>query len=428
MAIEIEQRPVWEVDEELRALLRARRERAVPHAHTCCIVGGGPAGMMLGLLLARAGIDVAVLEKHSDFLRDFRGDTVHPSTLRVLADVGLIDEFLALPHSKVRHTTVPTGKGQLKVDLSRIGSPYDFVAFVPQWDFLELLASAGRQLPNFHLLMDSEVTDLVIQQGRVAGVRFRGPDGDGEIHALLTVGADGRDSVVRLGSGISVDETSAPMDVFWFRLTRWPDESEAIQARLSDGHLAVFLNRGTYWQVAYVIPKGAGEDVLGEGIESLRQTLIQLAPELGPRVYEVRDWSDVKLLTVRSNHVRRWWRPGLLLIGDAAHAMSPIGGVGLNLAIQDAVATYNILVGNLVRGHPVDKLLARVERRRRLPTVLTQRFQALLQSAVIKPVLAGRTTQMPLAARMLLRTPVFQRLPARIVGLGFRPERVSLLS
>jgi len=260
----------------------------------------------------------------------------------------------------------------------------------------------------------------------VAGVRFRGPDGDGEIHALLTVGADGRDSVVRMGSGISVEETSAPMDVFWFRLTRWPHESEAIQARLSDGHLAVFLNRGTYWQVAYLIPKGASEDVLGEGIDSLRQTLTRLAPELGPRVHEIRDWSDVKLLTVRSNHVRRWWRPGLLLIGDAAHAMSPIGGVGLNLAIQDAVAAYNILVGNLLRGHPVDKLLARVERRRRLPTVLTQRFQALLQAAVIKPVLAGRT-EMPLAARMLLRTPVFQRLPARIVGLGFRPERVNFL-
>ena len=427
MAIEIEQRPPWEVDEELTALMRGRSQRTVPHAHTCCIAGGGPAGMMLGLLLARAGIDVVVLEKHSDFLRDFRGDTVHPSTMHVLDDVGLIDEFLALPHSKVRHTTVPTGRGPLEVDFSKIGSPYDFVAFVPQWDFLDLLASAGQQLPNFHLLMDTEVTDLVIQQGRVAGVRFRGPDGDGEIHALLTVGADGRDSVVRLGSGISVDETSAPMDVFWFRLTRWPHESEAIQARLSEGHLAVFLNRGTYWQVAYVIPKGSSEDVLGEGIESLRQTLIQLAPELGPRVHEVRDWSDVKLLTVRSNHARRWWRPGLLLIGDAAHAMSPIGGVGLNLAIQDAVAAYNILVGHLLRGHPVDKLLARVERRRRLPTVLTQRFQSLLQSTVIKPVLGGRITEMPWGARMLLRTPLLQRLPARIVGLGFRPERVNFL-
>jgi len=426
MSIQIEERPPTEVDEELTRMVRARSQRAVPHAHTCCIVGGGPAGMMLGLLLARAGVDVTVLEKHSDFLRDFRGDTVHPSTMHVLDDMCLIDEFLSLPHCKVRQTTVPAGGGLLQVDLSKIGSPYDFVAFVPQWDFLELLASAGRQLPNFHLRMETEVTDLVVQHDRVAGVRFRAPDGDGEIHALLTVGADGRDSVVREHSGIPVDEMSSPVDVFWFRLTRWPNESEAIQARLCHGHVAVFLNRGAYWQVAYVIPKGASEDVFGEGIHSLRQSLLRLAPELGSRVQEIRDWSDVKLLTVRSNHVRRWWRRGLLLIGDAAHAMSPIGGVGLNLAIQDAVATHNILAGGLLRGHPVDKLLARVERRRRRPTVFTQHFQALLQSTVIKPVLAGRNTGMPLAARILLRTPVLQHWPARIVGLGFRPERVSL--
>lgn len=411
--------------EELTDVVSRRTERPVARAHTCCIAGGGPAGMMLGLLLARAGVDVVVLEKHSDFLRDFRGDTVHPSTLQVLDDMRLIENFLALPHSKVRRAMVPTGRGPLEVDFSKIGAPYDFVAFVPQWDFLELLASAGRELPQFHLLMQSEVIDLVVQHGRVAGVRFRGPDGEGEIHALLTVGADGRDSVVRALSGIAVDETSAPLDVFWFRVTRQPGESDSIQIRLGEGHFAVFLNRDTYWQVAYVIPKGASDDVLREGIDSFHRTLLQLAPELDGRLQEIRGWDDIKLLTVRSNHAHRWWRSGLLLIGDAAHAMSPIGGVGLNLAIQDAVAAHNILVGDLRRGRPVDRLLERVERRRRLPTVLTQRFQMLLQSTVIKPVLSRRIKEMPLAARLLLRTPYVDRLPARIVGLGFRPERVT---
>jgi 2-polyprenyl-6-methoxyphenol hydroxylase-like FAD-dependent oxidoreductase len=424
MSTRVDLRSTNSFGEELIEAVPARTERAAPIVHTCCIAGGGPAGMMLGLLLARAGIDVVVLEKHSDFLRDFRGDTVHPSTLQVLDDIRLIKEFLALPHSEVRQLKLPTGRGPLEVDLSKMAGHYPFVAFVPQWDFLELLAGAGRRLPHFHLLMQSEVTDLVVQQGRVAGVRFRGPQGDGEIRALLTVGADGRDSVVRERSGIDVEETSPPLDVFWFRVSRRPDESDAFEGRLSDGHLAVLINRDAYWQVGYVIPKGASDQIKREGIDSFRQTLLQLAPELGERVQEIRSWDDVKLLTVRSNHARRWWRPGLLLIGDAAHAMSPIGGVGINLAIQDAVAAHNILVGALRRDQADDQLLAQVERRRRLPTVLTQRFQTLLQSTVVKPVLTRRTVEMPLPVRVLLRTPYLDRLPARLVGLGFRPERV----
>lgn len=424
MSTQVDHRSTNSFEEEVIEAMPARDELAVPIVHTCCIAGGGPAGMMLGLLLARAGIDVTVLEKHSDFLRDFRGDTIHPSTLQVLDDIHLIKEFLALPHSEVRQLKVPTGRGPLEVDFSKIGGNYPFVAFVPQWDFLELLAGAGRKLPCFRLRMQSEVTDLVVQQGRVAGVRFHGSRGDGEIRAMLTVGADGRDSVVRERSGIDVEETSAPLDVFWFRVSRRPDESDAFEGRLSDGHLAVLINRDAYWQVGYVIPKGAGDQIKREGIDSFRRTLLQLVPELGERVQEIRSWDDVKLLTVRSNHARRWWRPGLLLIGDAAHAMSPIGGVGINLAIQDAVAAHNILVGALQRDQAGDQLLARVERRRRLPTVLTQRFQTLLQSTVVKPVLTGRAMEMPLPARVLLRTPYLDRLPARLVGFGFRPERV----
>ena len=409
---------------ELVNMAPARSRLEVAARSTCCIAGAGPAGMMLGLLLARAGVEVTILEKHSDFLRDFRGDTIHPSTLQVLDDIGLIGAFLALRHSEVRRARVPTARGSLDVDFSKIPGNYPFVAFVPQWDFLELLASEGHKLPHFHLSMDTEVRDLVIEEERVAGVRFHDRRGDGEVRALLTIGADGRDSVVRQRSGIEVDETSPPMDVFWFRLSRRPGDGDGIMARMSGGHVVVFIDRDAYWQVAYMIPKGAGDDIQREGVDSLRQTLSELAPDLSARVEEIRSWDDVKLLRVRSNHVSRWWRPGLLLIGDAAHAMSPIGGVGINLAIQDAVAAHNILVGPLLRGDADDGLLARVERRRRLPTVLTQRFQTLLQSTVVEPVLAGRTMKLPWPAKLLLQAPYLDRLPSRIVGLGFRSERV----
>lgn len=393
---------------------------AVPSGPACCIAGGGPAGMMLGLLLARAGVRVRVLEKHSDFLRDFRGDTIHPSTLQVLDDVGLIDAFLALPHRKVTRLRLPAGEGSVDVDLARLGSGYPYVAFVPQWDFLDLVAAEGRRLPGFHLSMGSEVRDLLVEEGRVAGVRTH----DEEVRALLTVGADGRDSVVRQRSGIEVAETSPPMDVLWFRVSRRPADPEGLVGRVGGGHLAVLIDRGAYWQIAYVIPKGAGDEVRRRGVESLRDTVGRLVPEFGERVQEIGGWDDVRLLTVRSNHVRRWWRPGLLLIGDAAHAMSPIGGVGINLAVQDAVAAHNILVRPLLRGQVDDGLLARVERRRRLPTALTQRFQSMLQSTVIAPALDAGASEVPWPVRTVLRTPCVDRLFPRIVGLGFRPERV----
>ncbi|HKF77765.1 MAG TPA: FAD-dependent oxidoreductase [Candidatus Dormibacteraeota bacterium] len=396
----------------------------VTAAPACCIAGGGPAGMMLGLLLARAGVRVRVLEKHSDFLRDFRGDTIHPSTLQVLDDIGLIDAFLALPHRKVRRVRLPASRGSVDVDLARLGGRYPYIAFVPQWDFLDLVAAEGCRLPNFHLSMGSEVRDLLVEEGRVVGVRTRDDGGDEEVRALLTIGADGRDSVVRQRSGIEVAETSPPMDVFWFRVSRRPDDPDGLVARVGGGHMAVLIDRGAYWQIAYIIPKGAGDEVRQQGIESLRDTVGQLVPEFGERVQEIGGWDDVSLLTVRSNHVRRWWRPGLLLIGDAAHAMSPIGGVGINLAVQDAVAAHNILARPLLRGRVDDGLLARVERRRRLPAALTQRVQAMLQSTVVAPALGARPAEVPWPVRTLLRTPYVDRLLPRFVGQGFRPERV----
>ena len=392
----------------------------------CCIAGGGPAGMMLGFLLARAGVDTIVLEKHADFLRDFRGDTVHPSTLRVMQELGLLEAFLARPHQKLRQIAGQVGGQPIVIaDFSHLPPDYAFIAFMPQWDFLDFLAQEGRKLPAFRLLMRAEATDLIEERGAIAGVRASAPDGPLEIHADLTVAADGRQSVLRQRAGLEVEDFGAPMDVLWMRLSKRAEDPPNALGRINAGRILVTLDRGDYWQCAYVIPKGASDAVRAGGIESFREGIVAVAPFLRERVGELKSWEDVKLLTVQVNRLRRWHRPGFLCIGDAAHAMSPIGGVGINLAVQDAVAAANLLGSALLRGAPTLDELAALQRRRDFPTRMTQRMQLFLQRNVIGRVLAsGATPRIALPIRLLQRFPVLRRIPAQLIGMGFRPEHV----
>jgi 2-polyprenyl-6-methoxyphenol hydroxylase-like FAD-dependent oxidoreductase len=310
----------------------------------CCIAGGGPAGMMLGFLLARMGVDVVVLEKHADFLRDFRGDTIHPSTLEVMYELGIVEDFLRRPHQEVRQLKGQIGNETIAVaDFTHLPTHCKFLGLMPQWDFLDFIVEQARRYPSFHLKMQAEVTGLLEEGGRVVGVRARTPEGTLEVRADLTIGADGRHSVVRERAGLSVLNLGAPMDVLWMRVSRQPTDPGQTFGRFDTGRILVFLNREDFWQVAYVIPKGKADEMRQQGLPAFRQELVRLAPFLESRVEELRDWDDIKLLTVAVDRLRRWFRPGLLCIGDAAHAMSPIGGVGINLAIQDAVATANIL-------------------------------------------------------------------------------------
>jgi 2-polyprenyl-6-methoxyphenol hydroxylase-like FAD-dependent oxidoreductase len=393
----------------------------------CCIAGGGPAGMMLGFLLARAGVDTVVLEKHADFLRDFRGDTVHPSTLRVMQELRLLEAFLARPHQKLRQIAGQVGGQPIVIaDFSHLPAAYAFIAFMPQWDFLDFLAQEGRKLPAFRLLMRAEATDLIEEDGVVAGLRASTPEGPLEIRAGLAVAADGRQSVLRQRAGLQVEDFGAPMDVLWMRLSKRAEDAPNALGRINAGRILVTLDRGDYWQCAYVIPKGASEAVRAGGIESFREGIVAVAPFLGDRVGELKSWDDVKLLTVQVNRLRRWHREGLLCIGDAAHAMSPIGGVGINLAIQDAVAAANLLGGALLRGAPSAAELAAVQRRRSFPTRMTQRMQLVLQRNVIGRVLAsGATPGIAWPIRLLQRFPVLRRIPAQLIGMGFRPEHVE---
>lgn len=393
---------------------------------TCCIAGGGPAGIVAGLLLARAGVDVVVLEKHGDFLRDFRGDTVHPSTLEVMSELGLLEAFLERPHQKVyRLVAVIDGKPVTVGDFSRLRVTCPFVALMPQWDFLDLLAGEACRLDNFRLLMNAEVTDLLRDGPRVTGVRVTSAESSFDVRARLTIGADGRSSRVRACAGLEVEQLAAPIDVMWLRLPRRSGEDEAVMARVSAGHVFVMIARDTYWQCAHVIPKGNADLVRARGIDRYRQEIAAIAPELGDRVHELHDWDQVSLLTVKVDRLRRWWRPGLLMIGDAAHAMSPVGGVGINLAVQDAVAAANILSEALSRGQADDALLARVQRRRLWPTRITQRFQVIVQDQLLQGVLGARQSlKLPWPLRLLDRYPSLQRFPARMVGLGVRPEHV----
>ena len=390
----------------------------------CVIAGGGPAGMMLGLLLARAGVDVLVLEKHADFLRDFRGDTIHPSTLEVMRELGMLDRLLTLPHQQVQTLQAQIGDETWGIaDFSHLPTHCRFIAFMPQWDFLSFIAEEGGRLPTFKLNMEADVTGLIEEAGVVVGLRAETPAGPLEVRARLVVGADGRHSIVRKAAGLAIDELGAPMDVLWFRISRSPDDVLDTMGRFEAGQIVVLINRGTYWQCGWVIPKGSFERLKEKGIDAFRRRVGELVPSVAARTGELADWSAINLLTVRVDRLRRWHRPGLLCIGDAAHAMSPIGGVGINLAIQDAVATANLLAADRL----TDDDLARVQRRRELPTRITQRIQVIAQNHVVNRVLtADDKFSAPLPIRLLARFPVLRRIPARLVGLGIRPEHVAL--
>ncbi len=393
----------------------------------CCIAGGGPAGVMLGLLLARAGVEVVVLEKHADFLRDFRGDTVHPSTLEVMHELGVLDDLLKRPHQRVDELHGRIGTAYITfADFRHLRTQCKFIALMPQWEFLDFLAGHAHRYPAFHLLMEAEVRSLTQNANRVTGVRATTPGGEIEVRADLVVGADGRHSIVRTSGGLPVQSFGAEMDVLWLRLSRAEDDPSDTFGQIEAGTLLVLLNRGTYWQCACVIPKGGYGSIRDEGVESLRGRLRSTAPWLRDRVEEIDTWDDVKLLTVTIDRLQRWYRSGLLCIGDAAHAMSPIGGVGINLAIQDAVAAANLLTPALRKGAPSIGMLAQVEARRMWPTRVTQALQLMIQNRVVAPTLARHTRPpLPIAIRMIERFPWLQRIPAHLIGVGVQPEHLE---
>ena len=395
-------------------------------ATRCAIAGGGPAGMMLGFLLARAGVDVVVLEKHADFLRDFRGDTIHPSTLEVMHELGLLDAFLKLPHQKVREIGGIVGDEKIIfADFTHLPTRCGFIAFLPQWDFLEFLADQARRYPNFQLRMQAEVDDLLWDRDKVVGLKAKLPDGTLEVKADLVVGADGRHSAVRRLAGLEIEDFGAPMDVLWMRLSKRPGDGSQTLGRIQAGRFFVMLDRGDYWQCAYVIPKGGFEALRAQGVETFRKDLVALNPALSDRVGEIASWDDVKLLTVRVDRLKRWYRKGLICIGDAAHAMSPVGGVGINLAIQDAVAAANILWEPLRSGAVSEEVLAQVQKRRQWPTEMTQALQLTVQKRIISNVLSmTETPRPPFVLSLFNRFPLLRRIPARLIGMGFRPEHV----
>ena len=396
-------------------------------AAQCCIVGGGPAGMMLGFLLARTGVRSVVLEKHGDFLRDFRGDTVHPSTLNVMDELGLLDEFLKLPHQEVSRFGAQFGEEHVQVaDFSHLPVRCGFIALMPQWDFLDFLAAQGKRYPAFTVLMHAEATGLIEEGGKVVGVQATVEGKPQEIRADLVVGADGRHSTVRVGAGFDVKVLGAPMDVLWFRLTHKPTDKAETMGRFDRGSILVLLDRGDYWQCAYVIPKGTAETLKAAGVEKFGEKIAGLLPFLADRVHELATVDDLKLLTVGVERLDKWWKPGVLCIGDAAHTMSPIGGVGVNIAVQDAVAAANILAAPLKEGRLKDSDLQAVQARRMWPVRATQGIQVFLQNRMIAPTLAGtRPLRPPLAARLLNAVPYLRRIPARVLGLGVQPEHVK---
>jgi 2-polyprenyl-6-methoxyphenol hydroxylase-like FAD-dependent oxidoreductase len=382
--------------------------------------------MMLGLLLARAGVDVVVLEKHADFLRDFRGDTIHPSTLEVMHELGILDDFLKRPHQEVRQIGGQVGQEFVIVaDFSHLPTRCKFIAFMPQWDFLDFLAQHAKRYPTFRLRMQTKVTGLIEEQGKVVGVNAVTPTGHLDIRCHLVVGADGRASIVRERAQLEIRQFGVPIDVLWFRLSRRAEDGGQTLGRIVDGKIMVMLYREDYWQCGFVISKGEFERIKERGLEAFREDISTIAPFVGDRVGELKTWDDIRLLTVRVDRLREWYRAGLLCIGDAAHAMSPIGGVGINLAIQDAVATANILFEPLRKRAVSLNDLQRVQKRRELPTRITQGAQVLVQNQIIGRVLGSRQVSLPWPLRLFQRFPVLRRIPARLIGIGFRPEHVQ---
>jgi 2-polyprenyl-6-methoxyphenol hydroxylase-like FAD-dependent oxidoreductase len=383
--------------------------------------------MMLGVLLARAGIEVSVLEKYRDFFRDFRGDTIHPSTLQLLYELGWLDDFLELPHDELQHASANIAGRTVQVaDLSHLPTRCKFIALMPQWDFLNFLAERGKQYPTFRLLMETAGVDVLETSGRVVGVRAKTAGGDEfAIQATLVAGTDGRHSTIRERAGFHVVDLGAPMDVLWMRVSQQPGDPKRAFGNLNNGHFLIMIDRGTYWQCGFIIRKGTFEQLKASGIETLQEQLAQLAPEVAERFKEIDDWSKVSMLSVAVNRLQQWHQPGVLCIGDAAHAMSPIGGVGINLAIQDAVAAANVLTKPLRNGTVGDEDLARVQARRLFPTRVTQAFQLFIQNRGIDPILDGATiTRPPLPIRLLNEFPRLRTLPARLIGMGVRPEHV----
>ena len=396
----------------------------------CCVVGGGPAGMMAGYLLARTGVDVVVLEKHADFLRDFRGDTVHPSTLTVLDELGLLSRFLERPHQQLQTVSASIeGKTFALADFSRLKVAAPFIVLMPQWDFLNFMAEEARRLPNFRLLMSTEGERLLIENGTVTGVGATAGSDSIAIRARLVIAADGRHSVLRAAAGLPLETLSAPIDVLWFRISKADPWAEQSLGNLCKGRFLVTIDRGDYWQCAYVIPKGGADQLRTGSLAAFKETIVAVAPYLGPHIDDVAGWDDVKLLSVTVDRLQRWSRPGLLCIGDAAHAMSPIGGVGINMAIQDAVAAANLLARALHRDEPpAESVLDQVRRRRLFPTRMTQAAQVAIQNRVLVPTLAGVPLKVPLVLRLLDRFPALRGLPARFIGIGVRPEHVMRYS
>jgi 2-polyprenyl-6-methoxyphenol hydroxylase-like FAD-dependent oxidoreductase len=393
----------------------------------CCIAGGGPAGMMLGFLLARAGVDVVVLEKHKDFLRDFRGDTIHPSTLELMYELGLLDDFLKRPHQELRLLAGQIGDETIPLaDFSYLPTKCKFIVFMPQWDFLDFLAEHGKAYPTFQLKMEAAVMGLLENGAQITGVAVDTPEGALEITCDLVIGADGRHSIVRERAGLKVQELGAPIDVLWFRLARKPDDPAQVLGRFVRGKIMVMLNRDDYWQCGFVIPKGNFKALKERGLDQFHKDIVRVAPFLRDRVANLRDWSEIKLLTVAVDRLLQWYRPGLLCIGDAAHAMSPVGGVGINLAIQDAVAAANFLAAPLSQRTVTSADLHKVQERRLLPTRLTQAAQVFIQNHVLGRVLGNNElNSAPWFIRLFKRFAFLRRIPARLVGIGVRPEHVK---